>query len=190
MQTKYNRDCEIRNEFRTPFHWYNSLVMGEAALLGELVSRNNGRWRIEYQRDSLILRRSWWIRPLKILYRSKTHRRRNMVGGASTRSARDFLTTPIFPSNHTHFRINEAVGKRFPGCKTSSKSSRAYYLAVYSWSFINWLSRASEISIDRPYLGVSGQQSVRWLGLVSSPDPPVREKRGSGDETSYRLGHR
>ena len=28
---------------------------------------------------------------------------------SSTRSARDFFTTPTFPSNHAHFRINEAV---------------------------------------------------------------------------------
>ena len=28
---------------------------------------------------------------------------------SSTRSACDFLTTPTFPSNHAHFRINEAV---------------------------------------------------------------------------------
>ena len=43
------------------------------------------------------------------------HRRRNMykVGGAKrkqhTKCARFCLTTPTFPSNHTHFRINEAV---------------------------------------------------------------------------------
>ena len=59
MQTKYSHDREIRIAFRTPIRRYTSLMMGGAVLLGELVSPNNGRRGIEYQRDSLILRRSW-----------------------------------------------------------------------------------------------------------------------------------
>ena len=44
------------------------------------------------------------------------------------------LTMPTFRSNHVHFGINEAfVTSRqgVLGCRTSSKSSRAYFEAVY-----------------------------------------------------------
>ena len=105
-----------------------------------------------------------------------------------TRSARaifwphphSLLTTPIFAST----RLCEKWVKRFPGCRTSSKSSRAYYLAVYSWSFVSWLNQACEISVDRLYLGLSVKQSVRWLG---GPWPPPGPPPGPPYSYAYDI---
>ena len=76
-------------------------------------------------------------------------------------------TMPIFAST----RLCDMWGNRFLGYRTSSKS---YYLAIYSWSFVSWqwLSQACEISVDRLYLVLSSEQSVRSFRGWAWPGPP------------------
>ena len=58
------------------------------------------------------------------------------------RAKKKKLTTPTFRSNHAHLGINEAFVTRRQGvlgCKTSNKSSWAYFEAIYPWIFMWWL---------------------------------------------------